>query len=51
MTDYLLLFGLLVVVLFFTGVFLSITEFREMTDNPDKYSRKGDAGMDIKKNS
>lgn len=49
MAEYLILFGLLVVILFFTGVYFSITESREMSNNPDKYNRKGDASMDIKK--
>lgn len=51
MGNYLILFGLLVVILFFTGVFLSMVEFREMINNPEEYSRRGDARMDIKKNA
>lgn len=51
MSDYLILFGLLVVILFFTGIYFSMSEFRQMTDNPDEYSRKGEARMDIKKNT
>jgi len=51
MGNYLLLFGLFVMILFLAGVFFSITEFREMADHPNQYSRKGNARMDIKKNS
>jgi hypothetical protein len=51
MGDYLLLFGLFVIILFLAGVFFSITEFREMADHPNQYSREGKARMDIKKDS
>ena len=51
MGDYLLFFGLFVLVLFLAGVFFSITEFREMASHPDDYSREGNARMDIKKNT
>lgn len=51
MGDYLLLFGLFVIILFLTGVFFSITEFRQMANHPEDYSRKGNTRMDIDKNA
>ncbi|MGK7370701.1 MAG: hypothetical protein ACNS64_10850 [Candidatus Halalkalibacterium sp. M3_1C_030] len=51
MADYLLLFGLLVIILFMAGVFFSITEFREMADHPDEYRRQDNTRIDIKKNN
>lgn len=42
MDYYLLFFGILVLILFLVGVFLTISEFKEMSDHPDDYRKSQD---------
>ncbi|MGK7389969.1 MAG: hypothetical protein ACNS60_06445 [Candidatus Cyclobacteriaceae bacterium M2_1C_046] len=49
MDNYLLFFGLLVLILILAGVFFSIREFKEMANRPEEYRTDDEARMDIKK--
>lgn len=42
MGYYLLFFGILVMVLLLVGVFYTISEFKEMSDNPKEYKKSQD---------
>ena len=48
MNNYLLLFGLMVLILISVGVFLSVNEFREMADHPEEF-HTDDADIELKK--
>ncbi len=42
MGFYLLFFGLFVLVLFLTGIFYTISEFKEMSEDPSRYTKSDD---------
>lgn len=48
MDNYLLFFGLVVLILISVGVYLSVNEFREMADHPEEF-HSDDADIELKK--
>lgn len=48
MDNYLLLFGLVVLILISVGVYLSVNEFREMADHPEEF-HTNDTDIELKK--
>jgi uncharacterized protein YneF (UPF0154 family) len=49
MDNYLIFFGLFILILFLTGVFFSIREFKEMANRPDQYRADDDGRINLKK--
>lgn len=47
MDSYLLFFGIVVLILFSTGVFYTVSEFNEMSDHPEDYRRDSRDKIDI----